>query len=179
MTTTHSHSKLPIPPALRSFFSRFPLHTYPAVKRSDSFVLSYDAADNTTVGTLWVVPPSALEGSALSADVECLKHQALAALLSYPTSQSTSKIVRIGLRYDIATEGGVNGHLPTLHVHQKPGESRLLGKGKISEWMLGNMRSGEGDASNWEDGLGAESATWIELLERDVRDALVHDIDVD
>ncbi|KAH8827064.1 hypothetical protein DL96DRAFT_1802766 [Flagelloscypha sp. PMI_526] len=95
-------STIPIPKPLATFFSFFPVHTYPAEEL-------FPPRESVTRDTLWVLPSHHGAESVLSSDVECLKWQAY---LAYRLPESHS----LGLRMDVDKEGALGGELPNLHV---------------------------------------------------------------
>ncbi|KAH8117183.1 hypothetical protein DFH11DRAFT_1724243 [Phellopilus nigrolimitatus] len=157
-----STSAIPIPAAVHSFFSKFPLYTYP----SEDIATSRNTA-RYIKSTLWIAPPKPTAGSSsniLSTDVECLKWQAYLALRG---------VKDIGVRWDIAAEGSVDGRLPSL-VAVEEGETEVLGTRMIPGWVDGVLGKEEEDAFEGykDDTAKDESRAWVALLEGIVHSAL-------
>ncbi|PPQ65316.1 hypothetical protein CVT24_011443 [Panaeolus cyanescens] len=153
------------PSAFVSLTSRFPLKTYPEIKRSDVPIV--------VTPTLWIHPPrsvSQTSDSVLSADVECLKWQAYLALRG---------LTGIELRRDIAPEGCINGTLPNLHVPSDDvliGEEELLAAQSIPAWVdkkLGVDSTADPLEGYKDQSSRVESRAWISLLEGVVHAALM------
>lgn len=163
-------SLLTLPPALRTFFALFPLHTYPPPDSSN-------AATRITEPTLWVHAPRMPDDSELdllSADVECLKWQAHLALRG---------VRDVAVRWDVSPDGGVDGRLPALHVplsaepaargKTDDGEGELLAPHLIPGWV--DARVGHVDALEGYLDFAArdESRAWVALMKGTVHAALV------
>jgi metaxin len=161
---TSEGSILTVPAPLRTFFSYFPLHTYPAIRPP----VHPESAYNTP--TLWVLPPSlSSDSDLLSADVECLKWQAYLALRG---------LTQVNVRWNIAPDGGIDGRLPCLHVptgnfKDDSGEGELLAAHMIPGWT--DSKVGEIDElEGYKDATCRdESRAWVALLEGHVHAALV------
>ncbi|TFK42346.1 hypothetical protein BDQ12DRAFT_719226 [Crucibulum laeve] len=169
--------KLPAPVA--SFFSLFPLHTYPAIPVPSKKPIK--------TPTLWIAPPLPAPASSpdtppspLSADVECLKWQAYLALRS---------VNHIKVRWDISAEGGIDARLPNLHVPMDQSlelpelrktegaeDGELLAKAMIPTWVDARLGvdSAEDPLEGYKDELARdESRAWVSVLEGDVHAALI------
>lgn len=166
-----------LPPLLASFFSLFPLHTYPSIPPLNKLAVS--------LPTLWIHPPRDLstpsDANLLSEDVECLKWQAYLALRG---------LTNIKIRSDVKAEGGIDRRLPTLHVptsesleknealniseHSENGQ--LLPTHLIPTWV--DMKLGVNfnadPLEGYKDEVARdESRAWVALLEGVVHAALV------
>jgi metaxin len=155
-----------LPEPLRTFLSKFPLHTYPPIKATPRRPLQGH--------TLWIAPPrtsaddQSTNSDTLSTDVKCLKWQAYIALRG---------LTDIAVRWDISPEGAVDGSLPCLHVLaevQGDDSGEVLASGFIPRWV--DVRTG-----SWNDPLNGfrdqnakdESNAWVSLLDGVVHTALV------
>ena len=166
-----------LPPLLASFFSLFPLHTYPSITPLNRLAAS--------LPTLWIHPPrdssTPSETNLLSEDVECLKWQAYLALRG---------LTNIKIRIDVKTEGGIDRRLPTLHVPTSESleknealnisecseNGQLLPTHLIPTWV--NMKLGVNFNADPLEGYKDEAArdesrAWVALLEGVVHAALV------
>ncbi|KAJ8589164.1 hypothetical protein M405DRAFT_852230 [Rhizopogon salebrosus TDB-379] len=154
-----------LPEPLRTFLSKFPLHTYPPIKATPRRPLQGH--------TLWITPPrtsaddQSTNSDILSADVKCLKWQAYIALRG---------LTDIAVRWDISPEGAVDGSLPCLHVLaevQGDDSGEVLASSFIPRWV--DIRTGR-----WDDPLNGfrdqsakdESNAWVSLLDGVVHTAL-------
>lgn len=152
-----STSTIPIPAVVQKFFSSFPLYTYPDEN------VSPQNKSHQTRPTLWISPPKS-RTDVLSADVECLKWQAYLALRG---------VKNIGVRWDIAPEGGVDGHLPTL-LSYDDGKTEVLGSRMIPGWVDGVLQKEDDAFEGYKDNEAKdESRAWVSLLEGTVHSALV------
>ena len=144
-----------IPRPLRTFFAYFPLRTYPSIPPPSKNAVSSP--------TLWIQPPRGSQEGNLSADVECLKWQAYLALRG---------LTNVAVRWDISTDGGIDGRLPNLHVPGKD-DGQLLAAHNIPSWV--DSVQGPDDAlEGFKDKFAKdESHSWIALLEGNVHAALV------
>ncbi|KAF8163558.1 hypothetical protein B0H34DRAFT_651722 [Crassisporium funariophilum] len=165
-----------VPSQFVSFYSYFPLKSYPPITRLDKTVVS--------VPTLWVHPPRPAAHNAdklLSADVECLKWQAYLALRG---------LKGIKIRKDIVPEGSIDGSLPNLHLPieeslvksekltasdgSEGGE--LLAAHSIPTWVDAKLGvdSNEDSLEGYKDQAArTESRAWVSLLEGVVHAALI------
>ncbi|KDQ60906.1 hypothetical protein JAAARDRAFT_124489 [Jaapia argillacea MUCL 33604] len=176
---------LTIPKPLQSFFALFPLHTYPPIP-----TLSHVPSHTPTSATIWVHPPHpASQHSLLSSDVECLKWQAFLALRGL-------KSIRV--RFDVKSDGGVDGRLPCLHVptplvdpsvpiKEKNGDEwsarvgEVLPAHLIPEWVDKTLATEATEGQVEEKLLEGykdieakdESRAWVALLEGTVHSALL------
>lgn len=153
-----------IPEPVRNIFSKFPLHTYPAV------ALPSSSAVNSTPVTLWITsPPSSSE--VLSGDVECLKWQAYLALRGIPSGV-------LSIRTDVDPPAALDGRFPNLRVNSKSAqeEGALLPAHFIPGWTdsyLG-VNSLEDPLEGYKDEAARdESRAWVSLLEGNIHSALV------
>ena len=145
-------SIVPLPRGLRSFFERFPLHTY-----ASSGTL---AESGPTKPQLWVLPPKH-SPSKLSAEVVCLRWQTYLALRG----------AEVAMRYDIATDGGLAGRLPVLQLPH----GELLSFDMIASWVEGEL--GRPAFDGFKDAeLENEQHAWFSLLDGPVSAALVSDL---
>jgi metaxin len=154
---------IPLPEALRIFFSKFPLQTYPAIERTGDI--------QPDEPTLWILPPDDPSSSVLSSDVECLKWQAYIALRPRDTSEGDRKGVKVN--WNMSPAAGVDGMLPTLCIQRhnpkvNRREWKFLGPKGIAEWIDGPVELREKDNV-----FRDEMEAWIQLLEGDIHDALV------
>jgi len=154
-----------LPPFLHQLFSKFPLHTYPPVPSP----FTVKAIEEPT---LWVHPPQstdpASEYSLFSSDVECLKWQAYIALRG---------LSKIALRWDVSSDGAMDGRLPNLHSvlkgSEEDGGGQLLPAHLIAEWVDEQV-GGAGPLEGYVDQAAKdESRAWVALLEGNVHAALV------
>lgn len=155
-----------IPEPIRNIFSKFPLHTYPAIALPSS---SSSASDSNPV-TLWITsPPSSSE--VLSVDVECLKWQAYLALRGIPPGV-------LNIRTDVDPQAALDGRFPNLRVNSKSAreEGALLPAHFIPGWTdsyLG-VNSLEDPLEGYRDeNARDESRAWVSLLEGNIHSALV------
>jgi len=153
---------IPIPTPVRTFFSKFPLQTYPAIERTSD--------EHPEEPTLWILPPENPSSSVLSSDVECLKWQAYIALRPRDTSEGDRKDVKVC--WDLGSAAGVDGQLPTFCIRRhnsKTGrrEWKFLGPKGIAEWIDGPAELQEKDSP-----FSDEMEAWIQLLEGDIHDAV-------
>lgn len=158
-----------LPKPLRTFFAKFPLHTYPPIR--------VGGPTPVTGPTLWILPPANTEADSdlLSADVECLKWQAYLALRG---------LRQVQVRWDIHADGAIDAHLPNLHVPAadvneakrdaaSSVEGQLLAAGMIPEWAdskIGVPGELEGYVNT---AARDESRAWVSLLEGHVHKMLV------
>jgi|SRR5882762_995287 len=156
-------STFTIPAPLRSFYSLWPLHTWP-------YILPQNARP-ITKPTLWIFPPRnpADDKILLSNDVECLKWQAFLALKGFSA---------IAVRWDISPDGGIDGRLPNLHVPDGKAEGvdggELLAAHMIPEWVDKTIGGNGGVIDGYRDEAARdESHAWVSLLEGKVHAALV------
>ncbi|KAG8959215.1 hypothetical protein FRC00_001827 [Tulasnella sp. 408] len=153
MSTTNSVFAIPEP--IRKFFSLFPLHTYPAPENPYS--------KQITKPTLWIQPPRKLELDGqdyFSRDVECLKWQAYLSLRG---------ITDFDVRWDVAEEAGVGGHLPTLQLPN----GKLLSTLRIPMWADTVQNSSIDALEGYKDAEARdESRAWVSLLEGAVHSEL-------
>ena len=151
-------SYITVPDVVRNFFSKFPLHTYPAED-----VTLYSGGD-IQKPTLWILPPR-FDNTLLSSDVECLKWQAYIALRG---------LKDVKVRWDISPEGGVDGHLPTL-VTKENGKAEVVGSSAIPGWVDGvlSQKEEEGLEGYKDSAAKDESRAWVSLLEGTVHSAFV------
>ncbi|KAL4067714.1 hypothetical protein V8B97DRAFT_1422963 [Scleroderma yunnanense] len=154
---------LMLPAPIKKAFSYFPLHTHPEVPVPVRFPL--------VKPTLWIAPPrKSLEDSTsiniLSSDVECLKWQAYIALRG---------LTDIAVRWDISSEGALEGRLPNLHVPADSGaENQLLAAQNIPGWVDHRIAGGVDVLEGYKDQHAKdESHAWVSLLEGIVHAALV------
>lgn len=155
-----------IPAPLRTFYSYFPLYTYPPNLPPDWRPI--------TKPTLWILPPlDPNSDNLLSSDVECLKWQAFLALRGF------SDII---VRWDVSSDGALDGRLPNLHVpvpkgqkDEHGGNGELLAVHMIPGWVEKMKVSAEGDAFEGyvDEAARDESHAWVALLEGKVHAALV------
>lgn len=153
-------SFIPLPAALHTFFSKFPLYTYPSIPPSYS-----PSKTSLSRPTLWIQAPKPKpSANLLSADVECLKWQAYIALRG---------VNHIGVRWDVSPAGGVEGRLPCLQTPGADGE--VLGARAIPRWADGVLeKDGEDAYEGYKDEAAKdESRAWVSLLEGAVHAALV------
>lgn len=154
MSSTNSVFTIPEP--IRKFFSSFPLYTYPAPENPYS--------KSITKPTLWIEPPRKLEldeKDHFSRDVECLKWQAYLSLRG---------IKDFDVRWDVAGEAGVGGHLPTLQLPN----GKLLGTLRIPMWADTVQNSPIDTLEGYKDAEARdESRAWVSLLEGPVHSELV------
>ena len=150
-----------LPAPLLKLFSSFPLYTYPATPSPNS-------ARQLRRPTLWILPPKNVETNILSNDAECLKWQAYIALRG---------LSDIDVRWDVSSDGGIEGRLPNLHIQSKESNEQGLGEllpaHLIAEWVDGQA----GDLGSLEgyidEAARDESRAWVSLLEGKVHAALV------
>lgn len=153
-----------IPAPLKSFYSLFPLKTWPPNNPA--------ASNSITKPALWILPPRNTSSEAgtlpLSSDVECLKWQAFLALRG---------LTDIDVRWDISPDGAIDGRLPNLHVPRPAGQDdgggELLVAHTIPGWVdkqVGNVGPLEGYR---DEAARDESHAWVSLLEGKVHAALV------
>lgn len=148
-----SSSLFSLPAPLHSFFSLFPLHTYPSVPLSSS-------KKQFTSPALWIYP-SKEPNSPLSADVECLKWQAYLALRGLNTLQ---------IRSDVSPDGALDARLPNLQIS----ETELLTAHLIPSWADGQLQGAETPLEGYKDEAARdESHAWVALLEGNVHAALL------
>ena len=143
-----------VPSFLVSFYSHFPLISYPPIISNKSI---------NSVPTLWISPPR--QDSILSADVECLKWQAYLALRG---------LTNIKVRWDIAPEGSISGSLPNLHIPSDKEE--LLAARAIPAWVdakLGVDSVADPLEGYIDEAARIESRAWVSLLEGIVHATLV------
>jgi hypothetical protein len=166
-----------LPPLLASFFSLFPLHTYPSIPPLNKLAVS--------LPTLWIHPPrdssTPSDTNLLSEDVECLKWQAYLALRG---------LTNIKIRSDVKAEGGIDRRLPTLHlptsesleksevlnISECSENGQLLPTNLIPTWV--DMKLGVNFNADLLEGYKDEAArdesrAWVALLEGVVHAALV------
>lgn len=146
-------SAFQIPSFLVSFYSHFPLVSYPPISNKPTI----------SEPTLWVLPPR--QDTLLSADVECLKWQAYLALRG---------LTNIKIRWDIAPEGSISGSLPNLHIPSD--EEELLPAHGIPAWV--DLKLGVNSLADPLEGYIDQSAmiesrAWVSLLEGIVHATLV------
>ncbi|EJD05691.1 uncharacterized protein FOMMEDRAFT_145137 [Fomitiporia mediterranea MF3/22] len=154
-----SSATIPVPAVVQKFFSKFPLYTYP-YDDSESLRL---ASSRQTRPTLWIAPPNSTK-DVLSTDAECLKWQAYIALRG---------VKNVGLRWDIAAEGAVDGRLPSL-VAYEGGKPEVLGARMIPGWVDGVLQVEEDAFEGYRDtAMKDESRAWVALLEGTVHSALM------
>jgi metaxin len=156
-STSPSWPKLPAP--VRALFARFPLYTHPAI-------VPPTAREPLARPVLWIAPPP--DTDVLSADVECLKWQALLALRGLPDAR---------VRWDVHVQGALDGRLPNLHVPAEdvPSASagQLLPGHAIPDWLDGRLGA-LGELEGYVDAAARdESRAWVTLLEGHVHAALV------
>ena len=147
-------SAFQVPSFFVSFYSRFPLISYPPVLLNKP---------TNSVPTLWILPPR--KDNFLSADVECLKWQAYLALRG---------LTNIKVRWDIAPEGSISGSLPNLHIPS--GKEELLGAHAIPAWVdakLGVNSFADPLEGYIDQSAMIESRAWVSLLEGIVHATLV------
>jgi metaxin len=158
-------STFTIPAPLRTFYSYFPLYTYPP-----NVPNNWRPITNTT---LWILPPRNLDSDQLlSSDVECLKWQAFLALRGF------SDII---VRWDVSPDGAMDGRLPNLHVPKGAGQKDEHGAGEllaahmIPGWVeKENMSAEEHVFEGYIDEAARdESHAWVALLEGKVHAAVV------
>jgi metaxin len=143
-----------VPSFLVSFYSHFPLISYPPIISNKSI---------NSVPTLWILPP--YQDNLLSADVECLKWQAYLALRG---------LRDIKIRWDIAPEGSISGSLPNLHIPSDKEE--LLAAHAIPAWVdakLGVDSFADPLEGYIDEAARIESRAWVSLLEGIVHATLV------
>lgn len=159
MTTTESIFRIPGP--IRTFYSYFPLHSYPAIQTHNARPIEKP--------TLWILPPRNPADQLLSSDVECLKWQAYLALRGFND---------IEVRWDVSPDGGIDGRLPNLHVPMSPkekddGGGELLAAHNIPGWV-DKTKGSEEVLDGYKDEITRdESHAWVSLLEGKVHAALV------
>jgi metaxin len=171
-------STFTIPAPLRSFYSLFPLHTWPSIPPQSSRPI--------TKPTLWILPPRNIDSDVvktseqllLSSDVECLKWQAFLALRGFED---------IAVRWDVSPEGGLDGRLPNLHVPRGKREENanggdggeLLAAHMIPGWV-DKMAGAEDEALEGyiDEAAKDESHAWVSLLEGKVHAALVNQLSI-
>jgi len=157
-------STITIPAPLRTFYSYFPLYTYPAIPPPNSRPI--------TKPTLWILPPRNPDSDQLlSSDVECLKWQAFLALRGFSD---------IAVRWDVSPDGAIDGRLPNLHLPRGAGEKddgggELLAAHMIHGWVEKEKTGGEEDVFEGyiDETAKDESHAWVALLEGKVHAALV------
>jgi len=157
-------STITIPAPLRTFYSYFPLYTYPAIPPPNSRPI--------TKPTLWILPPRNPDSDQLlSSDVECLKWQAFLALRGFSD---------IAVRWDVSPDGAIDGRLPNLHLPRAVGEKddgggELLAAHMIPGWVEKEKTGGEEDVFEGyiDEAAKDESHAWVALLEGKVHAALV------
>ncbi|KAJ8523146.1 hypothetical protein ONZ45_g355 [Pleurotus djamor] len=145
------------------FFAAFPLYTHPAVASPNSKPLSQP--------TLWILPPDAEpESDVLSGDVDCLKWQAYLALRGAKG---------LAVRWDVASEGALEGKLPNLHVMPEeslasPENSGLLPASMIPTWTNNTLDSTSDPLDGYKNQASKdEGLAWTSLLETHVRAQVV------
>jgi len=145
---------------LATFFSYFPLHTYPPVPAQ--------ANTSLRVPTLWILLPRNPDVDLLSSDVECLKWQAYLALRD---------LTGIGVRWNVSPEGGLDGRLPNLHVPRSENstdDGELLAAHRIPSWVDSRVDGGSDPLEGYKDqACKDESHAWVTLLEENVHAALL------
>ena len=147
-------SAFQVPSLFVSFYSRFPLISYPPVSLNKPI---------NSVPTLWILPPR--RDNLLSRDVECLKWQAYLALRG---------LTDIKVRWDIAPEGSLSGSLPNLHIPSDKEE--LLAAHAIPAWVdakLGVNSFADPLEGYIDQSAMIESRAWVSLLEGIVHATLV------
>jgi metaxin len=153
-----------VPKPILSFFSLFPLHTYPPIPPPRKTVI--------TQPTLWILPPrnsDVEQTSLLSSDIECLKWQAYLALRG---------VKHTILRWDITPDGAIDRHLPNLHIplenpEKDDGSGDILAAHMIPGWVDAHMGE-SGELEGYKDEKSKdESRAWVSLLEGDVHNAFV------
>jgi metaxin len=158
-------STFTIPAPLRTFYSYFPLHTYPPNLPKTCRPI--------TKPTLWILPPRHPDSDhLLSSDVECLKWQAFLALRGFSD---------IAVRWDVSPDGAIDGRLPNFHVPKGAGQKDEHGAGEllaahmIPGWVEKEKISAEGDVFEGyvDEPARDESHAWVALLEGKVHAALV------
>ena len=159
MTTTESIFRIPGP--IRTFYSYFPLHSYPPIPTPNSRPVKKP--------TLWILPPRNPADQLLSSDVECLKWQAYLALRGFHD---------IEVRWDVSPDGGIDGRLPNLHVPISSKEwenegGELLAAHNIPGWVDKTKRCEEVLDGYKDEAARDESHAWVSLLEGKVHAALV------
>jgi len=141
-----------VPSFLISFYSYFPLISYPSLNKNKSV---------HSPPTLWILPPR--QNTLLSTDVECLKWQAYLALRG---------LTNIRLRWDIAPEGSISGSLPNLHISSD--EGGLLPAHAIPAWVDAKLGSSVDLLEGYKDQAAMiESRAWVSLLEGIVHATLI------
>lgn len=161
--TSEMSSTIPIniPAVVRDFFAKFPTHTYPDVP-----LPSKPTSQQTkTRATLWIAPPKPdhvlPSTNLLSRDVECLKWQAYIALRG---------LSDVGVRWDVAPDGSVDGRLPSLQTADR----KVLGARMIPGWVDDALQAEEDAFEGYRDAAAKdESRAWVALLEGIVHVALV------
>lgn len=152
--------RVPMPDALKKFYSRFPLYHTPAIDPPPLRVSSLTPV-------LWIATPLPTSRN-LSKDVECLKWQAYIALRG---------LTGVKIRWDVHASGGIDGRLPCLWIPSKESTSgELLGARTIPGWadeiqqehVWNTELEGYAD-ENAKD----ESRAWVALLEGTVHAALL------
>jgi metaxin len=152
-------STFTIPAPLRTFYSYFPLHTYPPNLPPTWRPI--------TKPTLWILPPRNLDSdSLLSNDVECLKWQAFLALRGFSD---------IAVRWDVSPDGAIDGRLPNLHVPGVKESGELLAAHMIPGWVEKEKISPQWDVFEGyiDEAARDESHAWVALLGGKVHAALV------
>lgn len=166
-TQNNENSWIPIPPFIRSIYSRFPLYYHPVISSPTPLI-------QASSPVLWIHPPVESISKVLSRDVECLKWQAYIALRG---------INGVRVRWDIDPAGGVDGRLPTLWLPPQAGEAdwtkargQVLGVRMVPGWA-DNMQGVHGWSSELEGYIDSqardESRAWVALMEGVVHAALV------
>ena len=180
---------LPMPAFLQRFYAMFPLHIYeqePTLPASlfsspaspdPSEAEGYQVEDIATNATLFIHPPAKPEETLLSSDIECVKWQAYLALRAIPGG--------VKVRWDLASEGAVDGRLPNLflpvpkRLARKDMKGELLESRRIPSWVDGEIGKATGGDEGDEalegykdDAARDESRAWVALLEGDIHAAL-------
>jgi metaxin len=151
-----------------------------------SEIEGYQVEDMAPNATLFILPPSNPTQAILSHDIECVKWHVYLALREIPGG--------VNVRWDLASEGAVDGRLPNLflpvpkrlaQMEKSGGSSRaqmkgeLLGSRRIPSWVDGEIGklTGEDDDDGILEGYRNEDArdesrAWVALLEGDIHAAL-------
>jgi metaxin len=180
---------IPMPSLLQDFYALFPLHFYsqsPSLPSPRFPLNSQQGAHGISTPTLFIHRPVDPSRSLLSSDIECVKWQAYLALRGVHGG--------IRVRWDLASEGALDGKLPNLYLapssslveKENRGElgksvlkGELLESRRIPSWVDGeagrSIGSGDNDPilEGYKDEESRdESRAWVSLLEGDVYAAI-------
>lgn len=178
-----------MPRILQDFYALFPLHTYsqtPSLSSSRFPLGEHQVGHQKSTPTLFVHAPVDPSSSLLSSDVECVKWQAYLALRGVRGG--------IKIRWDLATEGALEGKLPNLYLSpgsdlvekEKRGglgkatlKGELLESRRIPSWVDGEVGRSIGPEDDdpilegyKDEESRDESRAWVTLLESDVHAAM-------